>query len=285
MVLEKAYAKLNLTLGVLYKRTDGYHALDSLMVTLDLCDIITVEKAKEIDVVTEGAVLPYENTMRRAAALYKNLTGCGAIIRCKKRLPSEAGMGGGSADAAAVLRALQRLYRMATEDELSRIALQVGADVPFCLRGGLCRCEGVGEILTPVPCPTMHFCVVKPEPGVSTGALFRALPMPRPRVQTLRAMELLAGGRVREAAPLFENALEAPAEVLVPEIGAIRAQLLENGALAARMTGSGSAVFGLFGEEAAARSAVEALGERYPYVACARSTDPNVRADLLTDRG
>ena len=281
MVQEKAYAKLNLTLGVLFKRTDGYHALDSLMVTLDLCDLVTVEKAKEVEVVTEGAVLPFENTMRKAAVLYKQLTGRGALIRCKKRLPSEAGMGGGSADAAAVLRALQKLYRMATEDEIDRIALQVGADVPFCIRGGLCRCEGVGEILTPVPCPEMHFCVVKPEQGVSTAALFRALPMPRPRVQTLRAMELLATGRIREAAPLFENALEAPAEARVPEISAVREALLKNGALAARMTGSGSAVFGLFETAEAARNAAELLGEQYPYVACCRSIDPNVRETLV----
>ena len=273
MVQEKAYAKLNLTLGVLYKREDGYHALDSLMVTVDLCDLITVEKAKEVDVVTEGAVLPYENTMYRAAVLYKQLTGCGALIRCKKRLPSEAGMGGGSADAAAVLRGLQRLHRMAEDEEIKRIALRVGADVPFCLRGGLCRCEGVGEVLTPVPCPEMHFCVVKPAEGVSTGALFRALPMPRPRVRTLRAMELLAGGHVTEAAPLFENALEAPAEALVGEIGTIRNELLSCGALAARMTGSGSAVFGLFPDGAAAQKAAEALGEKYPYVACCRSID------------
>lgn len=278
MIQEKAYAKLNLTLGVLFKRTDGYHALDSLMVTVDLCDLVTVERAKDVDVVTEGARLPLENTMYKAATLYKQLTGRGALIRCKKRLPSEAGMGGGSADAAAVLRALQKLHRMATDDELARIALQVGADVPFCLRGGLCRCEGVGEILTPVPCPEMHFCVVKPERGVSTGALFRALPMPRPRVQTLRAMELITKSRLREAAPLLENALEAPAQDLVPEIGEAREALLQNGALAARMTGSGSAVFGVFEEAAAAKQAAEALGERYPYVAYAKSIDPNMKS-------
>ena len=274
MIQEKAYAKLNLTLGVLYKRTDGYHALDSLMVTVDLCDLITIEKAKEVDVITEGAVLPFENTMYKAASLYKQLTGKGALIRCKKRLPSEAGMGGGSADAAAVLRGLDRLYHMATADELAKIALRVGADVPFCLHGGLCRCEGVGEVLTPVPCPELHFCIVKPERGVSTGALFRALPLPRPRVQTLRAMELLATGRVTEAAALFENALEAPAAALVPEIGEAREALLECGALASRMTGSGSAVFGLFSEAGAARKAAEALGERYAYTAVAKTAGP-----------
>ena len=271
MVQEKAFAKLNLTLGVLYKRTDGYHALDSLMVTTDLFDPITVEKARDVEVVTEGADLPYENTMYKAAVLYKQLSGKGALIRCRKRLPSEAGMGGGSADAAAVLRALQRLYRMVTEQELYEIALKVGADVPFCLRGGLCRCEGVGEILTPVPCPELHFCVVRPERGVSTAALFRARPMPRPRVQTLRATELIATGRLREAAPLMENALQAPAEALVPEIRTARESLLNAGALSACMTGSGSAVFGVFEDADRAKAAAEALGERFPYVAYCKS--------------
>lgn len=271
MITEQAHAKLNLTLGVLYKRMDGYHALDSLMVTVSLADVVTVEKSREVTVLTEGAVLPPENTMTKAAALYKELTGCGALIRCRKRIPSEAGMGGGSADAAAVLRGMNRLYNMLPESELYALAPKIGADVPFCLHGGLCRCEGIGEILTPVPCPELHFAVARPEQGVSTAALFRALPMPRPRVDTLRAMELLSSGRTEEAAGYFENALEAPAEALVPEIGAIRETLLGCGALAARMTGSGSAVFGLFRTEDAARSAAETLGRQGHFAVYCRS--------------
>ncbi len=267
-VEEKAYAKLNLALGVLYKRMDGYHALDTLMQTVSLCDRITVAPAKTVEVHVTGATLPVENTMYKAAKLYQNSSGKGALITCEKRLPSEAGMGGGSADAAAVLRGLQRLHRMLTDKEIGKIALQVGADVPFCLQGGLCRCEGVGEILTPVKGPRLHFAVVKPPKGVSTKALFQSLSLPRKRVETVRCLAKLGQGDLPGAAAFMENALEAPAIELVPEIGEIKAALLQRGALAASMTGSGSAVFGLFETEEQAQAAVTGFPEAYYTAVC-----------------
>ena len=267
-VEEKAYAKLNLCLGVLYKRMDGYHALDTLMQTVNLFDRITVAPSKTVEVHVTGAELPYENTMYRAAALYRQKCGKGALITCEKRLPSEAGMGGGSADAAAVLRGLQRLHRMLTDREIREIALAVGADMPFCLQGGLCRCEGVGEILTPVVGPTLHFAVVKPPRGVSTKALFQGLTLPRKRVETVRCLAMLGKNDISGAAAYMENALEAPAVELVPEIGQIKAALLEQGALTAAMTGSGSAVFGLFESEEKAQAAVTGFPETYYTAVC-----------------
>lgn len=273
-VEEKAYAKLNLTLGVLYKRMDGYHALDTLMQTVSLFDRITVAPSKtvEVHVTMAGkqpmAELPFENTMYRAARLYQAASGKGCLVTCEKRLPSEAGMGGGSADAAAVLRGLQRLHRMLTDGELRSIALSVGADVPFCLQGGLCRCEGVGEILTPVVGPTLHFAVVKPPKGVSTKALFQGLSLPRQRVETLRCLAKLGQNDLPGAAQYMQNALEAPAIDLVSEIGEIKAALLQRGALAASMTGSGSAVFGLFETEEAACSALLGFPENYYTAYC-----------------
>ena len=267
-VEEKAYAKLNLALGVLYKRMDGYHALDTLMQTVSLYDRITVAPAKTVEVHVTGAELPFENTMYRAAKLYQSRSGKGALITCEKRLPSEAGMGGGSADAAAVLRGLQRLHRMLTDKEIREIALQVGADVPFCLQGGLCRCEGVGEILTPVVGPKLHFAVVKPPKGVSTKALFQSLSLPRKRVETVRCLAKLGQDDLPGAAAFMENALEAPAIALVPEIGEIKAALLQRGALAASMTGSGSAVFGLFENEELAQAAIVGFPEDYYTAVC-----------------
>ena len=260
-VEEKAYAKLNLALGVLYKRMDGYHALDTLMQTVSLFDRVTVAPAKTVEVHVTGATLPVENTMYKAAKLYQSRSGKGALITCEKRLPSEAGMGGGSADAAAVLRGLQRLHRMLTDKEIREIALQVGADVPFCLQGGLCRCEGVGEILTPVVGPKLHFAVAKPPKGVSAKALFQSLALPRKRVETVRCLAKLGQNDLPGAAAYMENALEAPAVELVPEIGEIKAALLQRGALAASMTGSGSAVFGLFESEEAANAALPAVSD------------------------
>lgn len=263
MIIEElALAKLNLTLGVLYKRDDGYHALDTVMQTVSLFDRVFVEKSRTVEVHVTGMTLPQDNTMYRAAMLYKEATGCGANIRCEKRIPAEAGMGGGSADAAAVLRGLQRQHRMADDRTLRKIALRVGADVPFLLRGGTCRCEGVGEILTPFPLgKRLWFVIAKPEHGVSTRELFSRLPLPRPRVQTLSAVAALAKGDLHALAPLMQNVLEPAAIELVPEIGGLKRKLLDAGAIAAQMTGSGSAVFGLFETEEDAKAALPAVSD------------------------
>ena len=144
MIIEElALAKLNLTLGVLYKREDGYHALDTVMQTVSLFDRVFVEKSRTVEVQVTGMTLPVENTMYKAAKLYREATGCGAKIRCEKRIPAEAGMGGGSADAAAVLRGLQRLHRMADDRTLKQIALSVGARAfPPARCFHACRCRG-----------------------------------------------------------------------------------------------------------------------------------------------
>lgn len=270
MIQERACAKVNLTLGVTGRRSDGYHTLDSLMVTTDLCDDVTVTRCREVIVTCTGMFLPYRNTLRAAAERYRALTGRGARIHVYKRIPAEAGLGGGSADAAAVLRAMQRLYGEAEERDLYDIALRVGADVPFCLQGGLCRAQGVGEVLTPFRLGApLHLVLAKPAAGVSTRALFERLNLPQPLPDTARAMAALSGGDVRALGLLLCNALQAEAEALVPEIGTLRQRLLALGALGACMTGSGSAVFGLFETAEAAAAACAAIAEE-PACAFAR---------------
>ena len=270
MIQERACAKVNLTLGVTGRRRDGYHTLDSLMVTTDLCDDVTVTRCREVIVTCTGMFLPYRNTLRAAAERYRALTGRGARIHVYKRIPAEAGLGGGSADAAAVLRGMQRLYGEAEERDLYDIALRVGADVPFCLQGGLCRAQGVGEVLTPFRLGApLHLVLAKPAAGVSTRALFERLNLPQPLPDTARAMAALSGGDVRALGPLLCNALQAEAEALVPEIGTLRQRLLALGALGACMTGSGSAVFGLFETAEAAAAACAAIAEE-PACAFAR---------------
>lgn len=271
MIQERACAKVNLTLGVTGRRSDGYHTLDSLMVTTDLCDDVTVTRCREVIVTCTGMFLPYRNTLRAAAERYRALTGRGARIHVYKRIPAEAGLGGGSADAAAVLRGMQRLYGEAEERDLYDIALRVGADVPFCLQGGLCRAQGVGEVLTPFRLGApLHLVLAKPAAGVSTRALFERLNLPQPLPDTARAMAALSGGDVRALGPLLCNALQAEAEALVPEIGTLRQRLLALGALGASMTGSGSAVFGLFETAEAAAAACAAIAEE-PACAFARA--------------
>lgn len=270
MIQERACAKVNLTLGVTGRRSDGYHTLDSLMVTTDLCDDVTVTRCREVIVTCTGMFLPYRNTLRAAAERYRALTGRGARIHVYKRIPAEAGLGGGSADAAAVLRGMQRLYGEAEERDLYDIALRVGADVPFCLQGGLCRAQGVGEVLTPFRLGApLHLVLAKPAAGVSTRALFERLNLPQPLPDTARAMAALSGGDVRALGTLLCNALQAEAEALVPEIGTLRQRLLALGALGACMTGSGSAVFGLFETPEAAAAACAAIAEE-PACAFAR---------------
>ncbi len=258
-VQERAYAKLNLTLGVRSRRTDGYHELDMLMQTVDLFDTVSVEKASEITVISTGAFLPYDNTLRRAAEYYRALTGRGAAIRVHKNIPAQAGLGGGSADGAAVLRALDALYGEVDRATLYEIARKVGADVPFCLKGGLCRAEGIGEILTPFEGMKLHTVIVKPERGVSTGELFRALTLPRRMPDTLSAIAAISRKDLPALSRLLFNALEEPAEEQVPEIGEYRRLLLEEGAAGAVMTGSGSAVFGLFENREKAEAAAGKL--------------------------
>ena len=252
---KRAYAKLNLTLGVLYKRADGYHALDSIMQTVDLFDTVTVERARDIVVTSTGMLLPYDNTVRRAAELYRALTGRSVQIRVIKRIPAEAGLGGGSADAAATLNALQDLYGEVDEKTLLEIAAKVGADVPFCLKGGTQRAEGIGEVLTPVRGMKLHLVVAKPAEGVSTKKLFSLLKLPRTMPETTAALKALSDGNLDALCPLLYNALEEPAIELVPEIGRIKRDLLALGAKAACMSGSGSAVFGVFANKAAAEQA------------------------------
>ena len=260
IIHEKAYAKLNLTLGVTGKRADGYHLLDSLMLTTSLCDELTVERSNDVLITVTGATLPYRNTVRSAVEYYRALTGRGAAVRLKKRIPSEAGLGGGSADAAAVLRALDRLYGDTDEQTLYAIALKVGADVPFCLKGGLCRARGIGELLEPLPIGgPLHFVIAKPAQGVSTKALFTALQLPCPMPDNLAAARALQAGDAKALAPLLFNALEAPARACVPDIAVIEEKLLSLGALGVCMSGSGSAVFGLFPGAEQARAAEQAL--------------------------
>lgn len=261
IAMEKAYAKVNLTLGVLYKRMDGYHALDSLMQSVSLYDEVTVRRARGVEVTSAGMALPYDNTVRRAVERYRKLTGYGAAVQVIKRIPAEAGLGGGSADAAAALRGMQRLYNGLSGGLLRDVALSVGADVPFCLGGGTARAEGVGEILSPIQSPTLYYVIAKPREGVSTKMLFSSLPLPRKKPDTAAALGALSEGDVKKLGSLLYNALEETATAMVPQIGLLKERLLKAGAAGACMSGSGSAVFGLFESEEAAQEAEKAVAD------------------------
>lgn len=250
-----AYAKVNLLLDVVNRRPDGYHELDGIMQSISLHDVLYLSKADSITL--ESSVpLPENNTCIKAARAFLADSGAGVSMRLEKRIPSEAGLGGASADAAAVLRGLNRLYEGTglerSEAELYSIGLSVGADVPFCLMGGCALAKGVGEALTPVRGLELPLVIVKGERGVSTGGLFSKLGVGSERTTRLapnaveNAAAAIKKGDVNALASFLENALQSAASQTAPEINEYAERLIKAGALGASMTGSGAAVFGIF---------------------------------------
>lgn len=271
--VEKAYAKVNLTLAVGEKRPDGYHEVVSVMQRVSLHDTLTAEQTREgITLTCSDPALPSgeENLAHRAASLFFRETGIagGAALTLEKRIPSQAGLGGGSSDAASALLALRKLYAPALPDtELETMAAALGSDVPFFIRGGTQLATGRGEVLSPLPPLTDGwFVIVKPTESFSTPAMYRRLDNLPPACTP--PLPPLQGGLPALAAGLF-NRFEAaiPAGSAVWDI---KARFAAYGALASLLSGSGSAVFGLFDTETAARAAVEALRPAWPEIFLAR---------------
>lgn len=261
----RAAAKLNFSLDILGKREDGYHLMDMVMQTVDLYDEIAIEAGDGIRVSADAPGVPEGpgNIAWKAADAFFRETGlpCGAVISIRKRIPSQAGMAGGSADAAAVLTGLNALYQAGLSlEQLQQIGVKVGADVPYCLVGGTARVTGIGEKVVPMPQMREGFCViVKPQAGTSTAEAFRrfdaAFGLKRPNNE--RLLEAMAAGELSRLGECMENVLEQSEQN--PAVAEAKAALLRCGALAAQMTGSGSAVFGVFAEEAAAQQCRESL--------------------------
>ena len=270
-----ARAKLNLTLDVLGKRPDGYHDLKMVMQSVALADTLTVETGtgEGLEVRTDLSFLPNnEKNLAAAAALaFQTVTGRdlgGVAIAIEKRIPVCAGMGGGSSDAAAVLRSLERM--LGTGQDLAALAgsgERVGSDVPYCVLGGTALAEGRGEVLTPLSAlPHCHVVICKPAFSISTPELFRAVDGVRLRCRpdtdgVLAALEAGdLGGVARRMYNVFEDVLPSRQRT---EVAAIRSALVQHGALGANMSGTGPTVFGLFDDADRARSAWEELRQTY----------------------
>lgn len=180
MIQETAYAKINLTLSVGQKRTDGYHDIDSVMHSISLSDTITLEKADTttLTVVKGSAPEGRDNLMMKAAELFlqkKQLPGVSMTLA--KEIPSQAGMGGGSSDAAAVLRGLAALYKTGdSPSDLAAMGASLGADIPFCVAGGAARCEGIGDKLTALPpWEGLPLLIIRPQTSESTARAYAAI--------------------------------------------------------------------------------------------------------------
>ena len=274
-ITESAWAKLNLTLDILGKRPDGYHDLRMVMQSIDLKDTVSVtfKERQGITLVTNLNYLPRDNSniAVKAAELFFRETGVapvGLTIRVDKHIPVAAGMAGGSSDGAAVLRILRRaLAPDLPEAELEAMALQVGSDVPYCVRGGTALAEGRGEVLTDLPAlPACSFGICKPSFPISTPELFAQVRLRRLRCHpdTAGISAALSAGDLAGVCRRVYNVFEDVLPRKYREVGEIKRQLMDLDAAAACMTGSGPTVFGVFTDEAMARRALEQLRQEYP---------------------
>ena len=251
---EKACAKVNLTLCVGNKRQDGYHEVTSVMQRISLWDTVTVQRGTGRDrLLCDAPVTEDENDnlCMRAARVFFAETGLesdGVTVTLEKRIPMQAGLGGGSSDAAAVLRALRTLYDSGIGDgALESMGAKLGSDVPFFIRGGTQLATGRGEVVSPLPpLAAGWFVVVKPAEGYATAEMYRRLDEP--------CSVLVRNSRY------MQDAVAAKGSSLRTVKDALRAR----GALGTLLSGSGSAVFGLFDDREAALAAAEALRETWP---------------------
>ena len=284
----QARAKINWTLDVVGVFPNGYHDLDMLMQSVTLCDQMTMEDAEELTLFVRagGAYVPADesNLVLRAANALRAHTGCtkGARITLRKYIPVAAGMGGGSSDAAAALKGLNRLWGLGlSDDELEAIGLTIGADVPFCIRGGLQRAQGVGERLTPLPLKKpLYLVAFQPCRGLSTKEVFTSLHedgiLDADRPDNDRAADALARGDVRLLGRSLGNVLEPVSRRLRPDIDKAIRDIEAAGAAGARMTGSGSAVFGVFMHAGVCRKAAQELQKTYPTCRMMRTAECGV---------
>ena len=275
-----AYAKINISLDIISKRTDGYHNLLMVMQTVSLADEITIECSKRAKSTKEKAVsinteLPYlprdeRNIAAKAALAYfehTNIKEYNASITIKKNIPVCAGLGGGSADGACVLRLLDRMFKTELGREtLEKLGSAIGSDVPFCIDGGTKLAEGRGEELTDLPqIPLSYIVICKPPFIYSTPELYgrvncekiSARPDTKGLIKALEVSDI--GGVARRMYNVFEDVLTHGKH----DVSEIKSKLLDNNALGAVMSGSGPAVFGIFDREANARKAYEQLKEEY----------------------
>ena len=256
----KAYAKLNLALEVKGKRPDGYHELDTIMQSISLHDIISIEKSSSVSVnMDKAGVDEKNNTAYKAAILFSEYTESGgADIFIEKHIPSMAGLGGSSADAAAVLYGLDALYgtRLGTQT-LMHLGRKIGADVPFCIKGGTARAKGIGEKLEPLSLKKpLWFTVVKPYQGVSTAQAFGAY-KESAHISVESTAFALQKGDIDMFRRYSGNSLGMAALKIAPDIMKAAGALSAFGK--AFMSGSGSSMFCVFESQLKAQAAADKI--------------------------
>jgi len=266
----KAYAKVNLFLEIMSRRSDGYHILSTLFQTISLADELTIRPSATLRLTCSDPALPTNESnlvMRAAVRLQKRLgEKRGAHIHLKKVVPMGAGLGGGSSDAAATLMALAKFWRRQPATSLMHsTALQLGADVPFFLIGGTCAAGGIGEKLRPLPKLAKTWLVlVYPGFGVSTQEAYSKVHVPLKRLSIQKMIPLLKQPKSPAWLPNLFNRFEEFVFPGHPELPQLKQALVDAGASGSLMSGSGSSIFGVVPNEAQGRKTLAALRTKYP---------------------
>ena len=277
---EKAYAKLNISLDVGARRPDGYHEMVMVMQTVSLCDTLSVRPAEDgrLSARSNLRFIPNDerNLAVKAARVFLEAAGepeRGLLLELQKQIPVGAGMAGGSSDAAAVLRALNRMSGgRFSRQELEKLAELVGSDVAFCVAGGTALARGRGELLEPLaPLPGCKIVICKPEFSISTPELFRKLDSApvRHHPDTAGILDALERQDLRAVCRRLYNVFEDVGDRRMRTVAQIKSRLLDHGALGAVMTGTGSAVYGVYTDGEAAERAAKDLRREYRFACVA----------------
>lgn len=282
-ITRKAYAKINLGLDVIRRRPDGYHEVKMIMQTVGIYDILTFAKRElsaggpQISIMLEqkntlkpefsGEELPCDesNLIYKAAAMIMDTYGVkeSVDITLQKNIPIAAGMAGGSTDAAAVFHGLNELFGLSMSlEDMKRLGVKIGADVPYCIMGGTALSEGIGEILTPLPAPTKAYLLIaKPDIDVSTKFVYENLhaDMLKYHPDIDGMVEALKVGNLTKVTERMGNVLETVTEKKYPIIRRIKDEMKKSGAQNALMSGSGPTVFGIYTDKETVRKAYDVI--------------------------
>lgn len=261
----KAFAKINLCLDVLRRKENGYHEVEMVMTNVDIFDVLEIKELEEKKILLKSyntdLAMDETNLIYKAIALLQKETGktFGVEVLLEKNIPMEAGMAGGSADAAATLKAVNELFSLGVSDErLLELGASLGADIPFCIMGGTVLASGIGEKLRRLsPLPKMKLLIVKPKAGLSTKKVYESLDIDGlnkagfihkdvgEMVSVIESDEA-DKTKIEKIAGRLNNILEVPSIRLLPLIADIKQKMLDNNCLGALMSGSGTAIFGIY---------------------------------------
>ena len=261
----KAFAKINLCLDVLRRKENGYHEVEMVMTNVDIFDVLEIKELEEKKILLKSyntdLAMDETNLIYKAIALLQKETGktFGVEVLLEKNIAMEAGMAGGSADAAATLKAVNELFTLGVSDErLLELGASLGADIPFCIMGGTVLASGIGEKLRRLsPLPKMKLLIVKPKAGLSTKKVYESLDIDGlnkagfihkdvgEMVSVIESDEA-DKTKIEKIAERLDNILEVPSIRLLPLIADIKQKMLDNNCLGALMSGSGTAIFGIY---------------------------------------